>query len=307
MVELRRYHSFGFDNIRWVGFPFRPDDIVISTPAKCGTTWMQMMCALLIFQEATFDRPLTQISPWLENLTASRDSVVQLFDEQQHRRFIKSHTPFDGIPRVPNVKYITVGRDPRDVAVSWTHHEANVDVEALINLRIDAVGFDDADELPAFRHPPTDPRERFWYWIDESADRVVASSLASTLYHLETFWTERDDPNVILFHYADLSNHLDGEMRRLAAFLDIDVPERKWNELLDAATFASMRQRPADLTPEITTGFWNKNDVFFRSGTSGQWREFIETDDDEKRYETRVAELSEPGLARWAHTGWKGA
>ncbi len=58
-----RYHSLPQDSARWDGFVFRPGDIVISTPPKCGTTWMQMICALLIFQTPLFDRPLSEISP----------------------------------------------------------------------------------------------------------------------------------------------------------------------------------------------------------------------------------------------------
>ena len=46
----RNYRSFVADNARWDHLELRADDIIISTPAKCGTTWMQMMCALLIFQ-----------------------------------------------------------------------------------------------------------------------------------------------------------------------------------------------------------------------------------------------------------------
>ena len=41
-----RYRNLVFDSARWEGFTFRGDDIVISTPAKCGTTWTQMICAL---------------------------------------------------------------------------------------------------------------------------------------------------------------------------------------------------------------------------------------------------------------------
>ena len=45
-----RYRSDEEDSGRWSGFPFRDGDIVISTRSKSGTTWMQMICALLIFQ-----------------------------------------------------------------------------------------------------------------------------------------------------------------------------------------------------------------------------------------------------------------
>jgi hypothetical protein len=298
--DFRRYHSFGFDNFRWKGFGFRSDDIVISTPPKCGTTWMQMMCALLIFQETTFGQPLTRISPWFETLTEPLDSVVRTLDGQTHRRFIKSHIPFDGLPHDPRVKYICVGRDPRDVAVSWMHHEANVDVERLRSLRIEAVGIDDLGELPPPRNLPRDRRERFWYWIDEPPDPALPSSLASTLYHLATFWSVRAEPGVALFHYADMSRDLDAEMRRLATFLEIDVHNAKWDGLVDAASFANMRERARDLAPEVTQGFVNP-DRFFRRGSSGQWRNFIKTDDDANHYRARVAELADPDLAQWAH------
>jgi aryl sulfotransferase len=300
--ELRRYRNFGFDSDRWRGFPFRPDDIVISTPPKSGTTWMQMMCALLIFGETSFGQPLTRISPWLETLTEPLDSVLRALDAQQHRRFIKSHLPFDGLPHERTVKYICVGRDPRDVAVSWTHHEANVDIDRLVELRIEAVGLDDLDDLPPPRHLPRDPRDRFWYWVDEPGSDASPSCLATTLHHLATFWSERADSNVALFHYDDLSRDLDGEMRRLAAFLDIDVPDAKWDALVDAASFASMRARAEELAPEVTAGFVNAA-TFFRRGGSGGWREFVRTNDEQRHYDARVAELAAPDLARWAHAG----
>src|SRR3954449_1862464 len=122
MTLVRRYEGKVFDSSRWDGFVLRPGDIIISTPPKCGTTWMQMICALLVFQTPQFDRPLDQISPWLDMLTRDRDSVVADLDAQSHRRFIKTHTPFDGLPHDAGVRYIAVGRDPRDVACSWDNH-----------------------------------------------------------------------------------------------------------------------------------------------------------------------------------------
>ena len=71
----RHYNSFVADSARWEGFEFRSDDIIISTPAKCGTTWTQMICGLLIFQTPAFHRPLAEITPWLDMLTRDRDEV----------------------------------------------------------------------------------------------------------------------------------------------------------------------------------------------------------------------------------------
>src|SRR5207249_1477157 len=46
---MERYRNIVIDNTRWDGFAFREGDIIISTPAKCGTTWTQTICALSIF------------------------------------------------------------------------------------------------------------------------------------------------------------------------------------------------------------------------------------------------------------------
>ena len=51
MTAVRRYEASMYDSNRWDGFELRPGDIIISTPPKCGTTWTQMICALLILQE----------------------------------------------------------------------------------------------------------------------------------------------------------------------------------------------------------------------------------------------------------------
>src|SRR3954454_6317645 len=58
MTLVRRYRATVYDSNRWDGFELRPGDIIISTPPKCGTTWTQMICALLILQEPELPLPL---------------------------------------------------------------------------------------------------------------------------------------------------------------------------------------------------------------------------------------------------------
>jgi Sulfotransferase domain len=50
------YRSWISDSRRWRRLVFRPGDVVISTPPKCGTTWTQVLCALLIFDGAQLER-----------------------------------------------------------------------------------------------------------------------------------------------------------------------------------------------------------------------------------------------------------
>jgi hypothetical protein len=304
---LQRYRNVVFDSHRWDRFVFRDDDIVISTPPKCGTTWMQMICALLIFRDPALPLALTELSPWLDMQTAPVADVVAALESQQHRRFIKTHTPLDGVPFDERVTYICVGRDPRDAALSMDNHFANMDLDVLLATRASAVGLDDLAELFPDGPPPRsdDPVERFWAWMD--MDPAQGGGLAATFHHFGTFWDRRHLPNVVLFHYADMEADLEGEMRRASAVLDIDVPGPTWPSLVAAATYDSMRSRADELAPEVKIpGFWHDNTRFFNRGRSGQWRALMDNDG-LKRYGARVNELAPPDLASWAHLGSRAA
>jgi aryl sulfotransferase len=307
-MVVHKYQSLVYDSTRWEGFVFRPDDIVISTPPKCGTTWTQMICALLVLQTTTFDRGLDLISPWLDMLTRDLASVRADLDAQTHRRFIKTHTPYDGLPHDPNVTYICVGRDPRDVFRSWANHMDNFNLPALLHARENAVGLDDLP--PEVRDmlqqgmPPNaaSELERFWMWVDDPTPATDAMSLLSTMHHLQTFMDARTEANVVMLHYDDLMRDLEGEMRRLATRLDIDVPEALWPAFVEAATFENMRDRADVIAPDTTHAIWSSNRRFFNRGRTGQWRDILDAADVE-RYERRVAELAPPALVEWAHHG----
>jgi len=297
-----RYRSMVADSARWDGFGLRPDDIIISTPAKCGTTWMQMICALLVFQSTDLYEPLDLVSPWLDVLLADRATVVARLEAQQHRRFIKTHTPLDGLPFDDAVTYIGVVRDPRDVALSWDNHMTNMDFVAFLAARQNAVGLEDIAELLA-GGPPLPlglAVDRFWAWVENPNPIASEFSLASMLHHVGTLWEVRERPNVVLVRYEDLKADLGGQMRRIADRLDIVVRDDLWPALVDAATFDRMRRRAAEVTPEITKSLWLDSDRFFHRGTSGQWRDLLD-DEDLRRYAAAVAALAPPDLAAWIH------
>ncbi len=306
MTDRVRYRTFMFDNTRWDDFEFRADDIVISSSPKCGTTWTQMLCALLIFQDSHFARPLTEISPWLDQQTGKLDTVLATLEAQQHRRFIKTHTPLDGLPIDDRVTYLCVGRDPRDVFVSMDHHWTNMDMDAVLHAREAAVGNSDAEELLAktsMVNRPDDALERFRAWIDNDLPpEQVASSLRAALHHVDTFWTQRDRDNVALFHYADLEADLVAEMERLAVVLEIEMSAERVRELAVAAGFDEMKGRAGELAPNVDIAIWRDMSDFFHQGQSGQWRALL-ADEDLAHYWTRVRELATPDLADWSHHG----
>ena len=302
-MTVERYSSLVFDSARWEDFEARAGDIVISTPPKCGTTWTQMICALLILQVPELPMPLTRLSPWIDMTTRSRRNLFGELAAQSHRRFVKTHTPLDGLPQDPSITYIVVGRDPRDVGISMHHHMENLDLPHVNAARAVAAE-EDGIELPPPRPPtprPTDPREWFWTWVDEDTDpRTSGSSLRFTLHHLETFLGAPDDLDVVLLHYDDLLDDLPGQMKGLAQRLGIDVPQERWPALVEAATLASMREHATTTVPGSAPDQWRDPSQFFRRGGSEQWRELI-GDDELPRYVARARALASPPLIDWVH------
>ena len=303
MSELRRYRSPIEDSYRWEGFAFRPDDIVISTPAKSGTTWTQMICALLVFQTPDLELGLDLISPWLDMQTRPIASVVADLEAQTHRRFIKTHTPLDGLPYGERVSYICVGRDPRDIALSWDNHVSNTDLVQLFTARDSAVGNDDLGDFfkDGIPERPESEADRFWLFVDDEHPVEEWTSLASTLNHWQTFWVARDRPNITFLHYDDLKRDLEGEMRALAARLAIDVPEDLWPVLVEAASFDSMKSKADRVTPDATNAIFVDNQQFFRSGQSRQWERILTTQADIDRYFARANALASAEVVAWAH------
>ena len=133
-AQLFHYSSPDEDSARWWDFPFRRGDIVISTRSKSGTTWVQMICLLLVFQSADLPGGLDGLSPWLDFLIVSKQEVFARLAAQTHRRVIKTHTPLDGVPLDERATYVVVGRHPLDTAVSLYHHSDNIDRRRIAEL-----------------------------------------------------------------------------------------------------------------------------------------------------------------------------
>jgi aryl sulfotransferase len=302
--ERKRYRSLVHDSARWEKHQFREGDIVVSAPAKCGTTWAQMLSLLLVLDTTELPRPLSELSPWLDATPLDLPTVLATLESQQHRRVIKTHTPLDGLPFDERASYVCIGRDPRDAGLSNDNALANITPEAMIDL-YEAAGIDLATVEP----PPADRLERFWGWVTSdvaNGPAVMPLSLANLLGHLQTFWHRRDEPQVVLLHYRDLLADLPGQLRDLANALAIEMSDDRIEQLATAATFDHMKQRADQLAPEASRGIWRNNSRFFARGVNGQWHDLQLDATDLQRYQSRVAELASPDLAEWVHTGWLG-
>jgi aryl sulfotransferase len=289
---MRRYRGFMADSARWERFALRPGDVVISTPSKCGTTWKQTIEGMLLLDRVDLGGPISTISPWLDMLIQTDDEVFGLLEGQTHRRFIKTHTPLDGVPQDPSVTYIAVIRHPLDVALSDRDHSANMRMDHTVALRVAASGPVDPD-VAARAEPPEDPAQYLRWFIDNDAQPTGSgpNGLADYCEQIRTYWEGRQRPNVHLFHYADMWSDLDGEMRRVASVLSVPVDEERWPTFVEAAGLTSMRSRAADTAPNAHSGIWESPERFFRAGGTRDWASLLDESDIAHLHE-RLRELA---------------
>ncbi len=296
---LRTWHM---DSRLWDAYRPRVGDIVVATYPKCGTTWTQRIVSLLIFQSPE-PKPMS-LSPWIDERFLGVPAETQArIEAQTHRRYLKSHLPFDALPHHAEVKYIHVARDGLDAMMSWHNHQLKYKRMELL----DRAGLADETIARPYPRPSENPREFFHDWMGLNGEGRVSDVSAASFFDTEcTYWTARREPNVLMVHYNDLTANLDGEMRRIARFLDIDVAPDVWPELVHAATFEQMRRDGEALMPFAKAAWTEGHESFIYAGKNERWRDAL-TEADVALYRASAAQELSAGLNRWLAEGRRGA
>ena len=244
------------DTSRWDSFKHRDEDALICTPPKCGTTWTQAICANLILGTSNFEGKITDISPWFDSKLESLQICLDVLNSQRHRRFIKTHTPLDGIPYFQSGQYLIVYRDPRDVYFSVRNH--------LLNMTV-------PPEIPQLA---SDPRAGFRAWVQAPFEpgRGEQRSLAALVQHFLSFWAYRHLPNIHFFHFSQMKQDLGAVVRQIAGVLNIEISENRTNEVCKAVSFKAMKKNASSFTPAAGKSHFKSDEAFFRSGSNEQWR-----------------------------------
>lgn len=287
-----RYVSSDEDSARWLDFNFRDGDIVVSTRSKSGTTWVQMICALLIFQDPALPRPLAELSPWLDWLILPKDQLFADLGAQTHRRFIKTHTPLDGLPLSDHATFIVVARHPLDAAVLLYHQSHNINRWRIADLT------GNPDLARPKRLLPLDQWLAEWIASDAPPNKNL-ESFNGVFHHLTDAWSRMGSPNVVMVHYDDLLRDLNGEMARIAEHLDIQVDADRIGELSQAATFASMQDNAGMLAPD-PADILADHSKFFRGGRSGDGISVL-SQEAVDAYRSRAFETAPEDLLEWLH------
>lgn len=276
------------DSRRWTHYKPRIGDIVVTTPPKSGTTWTQAILALLISGDPLVEANPSVNAPWFDNKLNDLDDVVTRLEAQTSRRHVKTHTPFDGIPIWSELRYIAVYRHPIDVHFSYRKHVANYRPEVAERLGIDETTF------------PKDPRESFRVFIE--GDNNDNASLKAVVNHYKSTLVQEPRDNVLRLHYADMTADLMSNAQTIATHIGISHPQDVMEQLVEAATFDSMKANTNRFALAAGKEFWKNDSGFFDSATSNKW-EGVLTGDDLATYEKSISQLLSPDERYWLEWG----
>jgi hypothetical protein len=226
---------------------WRDGDVVISVPAKSGTTWtMNIVHQLLTGGTADF-RDIYEEVPWIEFVGYPGQPHEEILARLEampkgRRRAFKSHSappalPFIEGPSQPQVKYVVVFRNPEEALVSAKpFFEKHTDEWfALWGMPSNAMS---APDFATFYR-----------------NVVSAQGMHERMFFgfLNAWWPLRDKPNVLFLHYSDMKRDHGGSIRQIAEFLEIEPTPEQWARILEYTSFPWMK-RHEDKFEAITAG-----------------------------------------------------
>ena len=227
------------------GFTFFPDDVFLVSYPRSGNTWTRFLLANLLDPEhpATFS-----------NIESRVPEIYFNYDHRLRRlprpRILKSHEAF--VPRYPRVIYIV--RDPRDVAVSFYHHN--------IKWRTIPEDFPIEEFIPRFIAGVYDP------WAGSWEDNV--NSWVST---------RRGSSKFLLLRYEDLKQNTQKELLRVSEFLrdagfpNVATSPEKLAEAVERSSPERMRAlEKEDGGQHVQLKRTRQDKPIIRGATSGGWR-----------------------------------
>ncbi|XP_067100923.1 sulfotransferase 2B1-like isoform X1 [Osmerus mordax] len=228
-------------------FTFRPDDVVIVTYPKSGTTWMQEITPLIqsggdltsVLTQPNWDRV-----PWLEE---HRAQVLNL-EQRPSPRLFATHFHYDMMPQSffkdkPKVIYIM--RNPKDVFTSSYHYFR------MASYLVNPQSQDD------FLQKFLSGKVMFGSWFD----------------HVKGWLNAKDQDRVMYISYEEMIWDLRDSVARIALFMDSSLTPEVVEKIADHCMFKNMKQNKMSNYSLVPSEFMDQTkSEFLRKGVVGDWK-----------------------------------
>lgn len=309
----------------------KPGDLIVSTGFKSGTTWM-LFCTHQIRMKGADDADdlfadVSLATPWPDLIQSRHGS----WEEQKDRmnttilpngrplkdhwdnpkypfRIFKSHyVPKESggelpIRDNPDLKFLAMARNGMDVVNSmvsfWSAH-----TDEFRNI---------------FGGFPPDSTGDIAIDADQRVQEMLPGAMLGHFWfgYVKNWWAMKDEPNVLLLHYADARKDLIGTIQKLATFLEVDLTQEELDAVAGKCSIDYMKPRshlfeyslPLNMDP-----FWDKEknriikpEQMIRTGKVGHSKEQPFTDEHReiwRKAEEEYLGAISPELLRWAREG----
>ncbi|XP_003225295.1 sulfotransferase 1C2 [Anolis carolinensis] len=249
-VPLPRQTTEKWDQIS--AFQARPDDLLICTFPKSGTSWIQEIVDIILHGgdlQKCDQLPIYERSPFIELFLPK--PVVSGVDEAEAMpspRVLKTHLPAPLLPPSfwkQNCKMIYLARNVKDNAVStFNFHRMN----KLLPNPGDWNNF--LEDFIA---------GRCWYgsWFD----------------HVCGWWEAKNHHPILYLFYEDMKENPAQEIRKVAEFLRFELSELVLSQIVQHTAFKSMKANEMTNFTTLPSSILDHSvSSYMRKGTVGDWK-----------------------------------
>ncbi|XP_008069833.1 sulfotransferase 1A1-like [Carlito syrichta] len=232
-------------------FQARPDDLLISTYPKAGTTWISHILDMIYqggdLEKCNRDPIFTRVS-FLEFCVPGVPSGMETLQDIPAPRLIKTHLPLALLPQTvleQKVKVVYVARNPKDVAVSYYHF---------------------------YRMAKIHPEPGTW---DSFLEKFMAGEVSYGFWyqHVREWWELSHTHPVLYLFYEDMKENPKREILKVLEFVGRSLPEETVDHIVQHTSFEEMKNNSLCNYSSVPLHIMDHSiSPFMRKGIIGDWK-----------------------------------
>ncbi|XP_072454819.1 sulfotransferase 1A1-like [Notamacropus eugenii] len=268
-IPIIKYFAENFELLK--DFQAQPDDVLISTYPKSGTTWVSEILDMIFHggdQEKCQRAPIYIRVPFLEFNVPGVPTGLETLQETPAPRIIKTHLPLSLLPQTlldRKTKIIYVARNAKDVVVSYFNFYKMAKV-----------------------HPDPGTWEEFLETF--MAGKV---SYGSWYQHVLEWWELTKRHPVLYLFYEDIKKDPRKEIQKIAEFVGRPLPEDVLDQIVQKTSFKKMQENPMANYSTLPDDIMDHSICpFMRKGATGDWKNVFTVAQNERfdaHYERKMA------------------